>query len=384
MRKTATLMLGLALSAAAAAQDGHQHRLTGVVGVRDVYFPDTIAVGYDAQGRMECYRRVLQGDDPVIYNDSLQYDTHGNPVAVYTHQLLHGGWILPTFVHYTYDDAGRRLTRTNYTDLGGGPEMQATYTYEYDAQGRPSSHMVHWADGVPFEMCQHTYDAQGRLSESLYQNNYWFWGDPEWENVSRTAYHYDDAGRLARVDGYDWDIQLLQWFLFSHSEYDYDAEGNCVEHRTYAGSMESTRRVYEYDPDIAAADVYFPPHPEEGAFPLVPCVRQPVLYHSYMADVDGVLQYVGDYLISYEALATPVPGQPAAPAVAVFPNPARGTVTVAGDAVSRVEVYSLDGRRVLSADIAGQATLDLAPLAPGRYVLRAYDGQWSATKLRVE
>ena len=72
-------------------------------------------------------------------------------------------------------------------------------------------------------------------------------------------------------------------------------------------------------------------------------------------------------------------------ALRVFPNPTRGSITVALGApgAERVAVYDVLGREVLAATppaTAETVTLDTARLAPGRYVVRVLSGDRAETR----
>ena len=69
------------------------------------------------------------------------------------------------------------------------------------------------------------------------------------------------------------------------------------------------------------------------------------------------------------------------------PNPAGATVTVGlkNGALSRIELYDLDGRRrMMQENVSGsQTTLNLSQLPAGMYLLRVQDGNKGIATRRI-
>ena len=76
----------------------------------------------------------------------------------------------------------------------------------------------------------------------------------------------------------------------------------------------------------------------------------------------------------------------ASPAVQVYPNPARGRVTIEADDILRIGLYNIIGVKVLESAAHGDAfEIDAAALAPGTYLIRIETKKGPATQtLTVE
>lgn len=66
------------------------------------------------------------------------------------------------------------------------------------------------------------------------------------------------------------------------------------------------------------------------------------------------------------------------PAVSVYPNPATDYVTVSGEDVRRVEIYSMNGARQLDVRPALSSAVDVRSLAKGVYILKVTTGKGQA------
>lgn len=68
------------------------------------------------------------------------------------------------------------------------------------------------------------------------------------------------------------------------------------------------------------------------------------------------------------------------PSVSIFPNPATDYVTVNGEDVRRVEIYSMNGARLIDTRLTTSSSIDVRPLAKGVYVMKITTGRGQAVR----
>ena len=56
-------------------------------------------------------------EDGIEVKDSLSYDAAKNPIKLDRYQLLNGSWTHVSYIDYTYDANGNRLSRSNYNSF---------------------------------------------------------------------------------------------------------------------------------------------------------------------------------------------------------------------------------------------------------------------------
>ena len=342
---------------------------------------DRVQFYYNADNLLESYRSTSNmGGEIDDFIDSLFYDEHGNVIRIDCYQYYDNEWIFPSYITYTYDDNNHRLTRTNYNDWGSGFELQGVYTYSYESDLLTGYEMT--LGGMLLMRGTYTYNADGLCTQCLEEYND-AWGGSGWSNSALTTYTYDNAGNCIQEAYSYWQNG---WVLDSNIERTYDANGNCMQREKRSSSQVIDRVSYYYDETCTINHVLLPFHPEP-VYSWDPFANRPLGYAWETVNDGGQLIYVCDYIFEYGNFeGIPQYESPVMDIVAVYPNPAKGEMTLCLEELSRYEIIDTNGQTIMQGQANGrQHNVDISALASGIYLVKAYNGQrWSICKVQVK
>ena len=357
---------------------------------------------YSEEG-MEAWDYVYSGNDGVNlvcineydmisqptgeYIDSIFYDERGNITRLATWQKYwgspedyphmaeyYGKWIYSCYVDYEYDENNNLISRKNYNDFydGWGPQLGGDYSYKYDEEGR----MIEWSLKFIVDEYQKAiieYDEEGRkISETIQQYNF---STYYLENAFLTEYEYDENGNCVKEA--EFEFVENEWQPNPYRVYEYDESGNCIlsEQRTLSGTV-NERKVYAYDTETLAENVYYYPNPEQD-YPALPEAKVNLLksFEFHALNDANELTYVTTYLLDYDVVennneddTTSV--QEVAFASSVYPNPAQDYVMVESSEADYVEVVDVFGRVVFATEMNESVKVDMSEFASGIYFVK--------------
>lgn len=342
---------------------------------------DTVQYFYNANNKLESYRSTSNmGGETEDYIDTLIYDEHDNVVRVNFYQFYDNEWIFPSYVTYTYDGDGHRLTRTNYNDWGTGFELQGIYTYTYEGDLLTGYELT--LGGMLLMRGTYYYDADGRCTQCLEEYND-AWGGTGWSNSALATYTYDEAGNCTNEVYSYWENG---WIPNSSIDRMFDANGNCLQREKRSNGQIVDRVTYSYDETCSIDHVLMPYHPEPN-YSWEQFANRPISYSWEAANDGGQLIYVCDYIFKYgDFEGVPQHELTAFDVMAVYPNPTQNELTINLEDLNRFEIIDLNGRTVLSGQANGkQHTIDVSSLTSGLYLVKAYNGQnWSICKVKIK
>ena len=342
---------------------------------------DLVQFYYNADNLLESYRSTsnMGGEiDDLI--DSLFYDERGNVIRIDCYQFYNNEWIFPSYITYTYDNENHRLTRTNYNDWGSGFELQGVYTYSYDGDLLTGYEMT--LGGMLLMRGTYTYNTDGLCTQCLEEYND-AWGGSGWSNSALTTYTYDNTGNCIQEAYSYWQNG---WMPDSSIERTYDANGNCMQREKCSNGQIIERVRYYYDETSTIDHVLLPYHPEP-VYSWDPFASRPLGYAWETVNDGGQLIYVCDYIFEYGAFeGLPQNEVPITDMMAVYPNPTQGEMTLCLEGLRRYEIIDMNGQTIMQGQANGkQHTIDVSTLAPGLYLVKAYNGQsWSICKAQVK
>ena len=335
---------------------------------------------YNANNLLESYQSTTNmGGEIEDYIDTLMYDERGNVVRVNFYQFYDNEWIFPSYVTYTYDDSGHRLTRTNYNDWGTGFELQGIYTYNYDGDLLTNYEMT--LGGMLLMRGSYTYDAEGRCTQCLEEYND-AWGGTGWSNSALTSYTYDEAGNCTNETYSYWSNG---WVPDSSIERLYDTNGNCLQREKRSNGQVVDRVSYTYDDACTINHVLLPYHPEP-VYQWDTFANRPLGYAWETANDNGQLIYVCDYIFVYSSFESlPQNESSQMEIMVVYPNPAHNEMTISLEGLRCYEIIDMNGQTVMQGWANSKLqTINIADLASGLYLVKAYNGQhWSVCKVQV-
>ena len=357
-----------------------------------------------------------------IYRELISYDERFNckKVNIYNYDSI-GSWVLNKTYDYEFDSLNR-LISTTYTYLSN-ELSKYRYTSEYDDQGRIVEE-INWSwspiEGtwVGYYKMTLEYDAQGNLSKETYylnnENNEWvfdYYFEYNYENADETlclGYYLDESTQNYVLDAlavyhYDnhlctfeelsqWDSVDSVWFPLIRIEYMYFDNGNLKEktesyNTDWGGELEPySRTQFEYDSHnnntltrhYLYLEDWVPNGQDENEYDLnVPKTNVAGLsfrYEGYYNDKklkEREINSDGDIeeYVFYYSNATNV-SEVSESLLKVWPNPASETLRLNGNGLRQVNIYSVDGRLVMSLD-KGFEAINVSALAPGSYLLKA-------------
>ena len=305
--------------------------------------------------------------------DSIFYDERGNIVKLATWQNVpeKGGWIYACYVEYEYDENNLKISRTNYNDFGYGFELGGVYRYYYE-DGKMTSWELEFFDMPDYQKAMIEYDENGyKLSETMlnydmstYQHEFQF----------LTEYEYDDDYNLIREN--EFKPEAGSWVLNTSRINEFDEYGNCIkaDQVTAAGTVQE-RKIFEYDTEVSAENVYYYPNPEAD-YPQLPEAKKNLLksFEYYAENDDMTLMLVTTYMLDYEVVEGTDAVEEVAFASSVYPNPAQDFVMVESSEANYVEVVDVYGRVMFASEMNETVKVDMSGFASGIYFVKLQAG----------
>ncbi|MGO3183916.1 MAG: T9SS type A sorting domain-containing protein [Aequorivita sp.] len=328
----------------------------------------------------------ILSEDGIQLIDSLSYDGSNNIIKLDKHQLLNGNWTYVSYIDYTYDANGNRLSRTNYNSYGG-PTFDLGGVYEYSYEDNKLQSWELYMSGTDLiEAAELTYNSDGQLIEELAQDT---WNSGSLENSWKIDYEYNQDGTLKTTaqsfwNGYSWDSYASEWFY-------YDDNNNCIKWEHKTGNTVTTKYEYEYDMDYTVDQLVLPVNPEDDTDTesLVEMSNMVTLKHWYTENDIGDLVYVCDYIYTYDLIGTMGVQSPGflADNMLIYPNPASDLITISGNntIINNINVLDTTGKLVLKETNLNrkETNLDVSQLQSGVYYIRLLTPKGIATKKLV-
>jgi hypothetical protein len=296
---------------------------------------------------------------------------------------------------YTYDGAGRELTRLTYRYMNGNWDTSSLWTHTYDEKGLmkqtayKSGYYAHrWGDSS-FNRYTNKVDQQGRIIERVEEG--WTAIDG-YEFEEKTVYSYGSDGKMNQFESYDWNDSLnafdisvrydsITWYQYIENDeelekskplyakgvmfyeglqgkitvsFSYDMHDNVLEETTFFQddqgneSKESGRYEYTYDSKGRCTQrIEFDYDEEEGVY----TPRSKWIYAKFYTAPNLATQK----LVTNEK---------------VYPNPAVDYIFLKEN-VTELKITNMQGQQQLSVEfLQADAAFDISSLTPGTYILR--------------
>lgn len=329
----------------------------------------------------ETYKAIafenMDGINGVQLRDTLTYDEQGNCIRTATYQLMDQGWIWAHYCDYTYNENGQRLTRKNYNSYGGTEfTLGGTYTYFYDENGNNYYWELEFGGGL-FQKCNRTFDANGNCLEEIGEQSGWDGWEPSW----KTNWTYNSNNQMTSATYYYW--MGTYWYNDQREVMTYDASGNCVNYKRYAGSNVTEEQKFTFDTEINFEETIFPANPEDKWPTFYASTNVPTKAEVWGADESWQLLYIYDNNYYYEALPTTSVEESNSTAQ-VYPNPVKNILNIESSEHNFVNIYNSLGSLVYSAAIENNLSIDFSNYAKGIYFVNLQGNNSITKKIVVE
>ena len=210
---------------------------------------------------------------------------------------------------------------------------------------------------MPNTRNDYTYNAQNLCTETLASN----W-EGEWVESYKCEYEYDAAGnRLSSTESTHYDME--DWKFTTRIEYTYDTHNNCTDKATYSYVEEDWvleyTMFYTYDRSVPVENTAGIFMVWEDELPIYNKVL------NWQVQYDDVAESTVLYYSGCEGV-----GETTESLLSVWPNPASETLNFNAEGLQQVEIFTLEGRLVATANNSF-GTIAIGHLAKGCYLLRA-------------
>ena len=315
------------------------------------------------------YTRTVDGEQLI---DSLTYDAANNVVRVDYYQVLNNIWKYVSYIDFTYDENGNRLTRTNYNSFGTDEfTLGGVYHYYYNADNQQTHWEMYFGGTELWQLGTLSYNDNGQVILEVGQDEF---NSGVMEDSWKIDYQYNPDGTLNNskqsfYDGNSWTVSGTELFT-------YDENGNCINWKHLSGTTVTDIKDYEYNLDYTSDQLYMPVHPEFQTKDLVEMNNMPTLYHWQAMDDAGNLGYVCDFNYTYDTLTYTGNSYHAYDAVdlRMYPNPTSDELTISGNnaIISELSIMDNAGKLVLKHSNMNkkETKLDVTTLKSGVYFIR--------------
>lgn len=315
------------------------------------------------------YLRTVDGEQLI---DSLTYDMAHNIVKVDFYQFLDQIWKYVSYIDYTYDENGNRLTRTNYNSFGTGTfTLGGVYHYYYNTDNRQTHWEMYFGGTDLWQLGLLTYNTDGQLILEVGQDKF---NSGVMEDSWKIDYQYNSDGTLSNSkqsfkEGSSWTVSGTEMFH-------YDANKNCIKWEHKSGSTVTDRKDYEYDLEYTADQLLLPIHPEFQTKDLVEMNHKATVYHWHAMNDIGNLVYVCDFNYLYDSLTYTGNTRNAYDVadLRLYPNPTSEELTIAAinAVISELSVVDHAGKLVMRASHLNkkETKLDVTSLKSGVYFIK--------------
>jgi hypothetical protein len=287
------------------------------------------------------------------------------------YQHLNGTWTYVSFIDYTYDENGNRLTRSNYNSFGTPNfTLGGVYHYFYNEDNQQTHWELYMGGTDLMQLCTLTYNDDGQVVQEIGQDAFMGTMEDSW----KIDYQYNSDGTLMSSAQSFWNGS--SWTVSSTELFYYDDSKNCTTWEHKSGNTVTDRKEYEYNMAYTIDQLVTPVAPEFETKNLVAMNNMVTLQHWYAQDDAGNLVYVCDYIYNYDTLtATGITNHPFdAGNLRMYPNPTSDLITIAASntIISNVDVIDNTGKVVIRKSHLNKekVNLDLTTLKSGIYYVR--------------
>lgn len=299
---------------------------------------------------------------------------------------------------YTYD--GENNLRSSFSLVLSDNNWDTTYInyYKYPSEFVFVDSASFLTDNAPSYYSVDTYTFDDTSNQYELSNRYWTWENSEWnegdEFLRIKSFKYDNNGNIIEEivefqnDDGTWEKRYLNKFNYNNELLVKKEEWRFVNYTL----SKTTEVIYEYNNDSrlvakkeSLASSGFSRFESGSSFQYesgkFDYAETPLIYHGLLNRLNNIGKKIfyktGEPTILYSNQIEELE-------IDLYPNPAKGEVTIAGELKYPVEVqiFDLTGTKIKSMEL-NQETLDISDLMNGLYLLRI-DNLNKALRLLIE
>ncbi len=229
------------------------------------------------------------------------------------------------------------------------------------------------------EKVEFTYDQFGNRTQSIS-----YWGDPL-EQTGKYEFSYDDDGNLIQFINYQWNADENNWTVFDNQEFFYDSNGNITYDNDYEwfdstnSWVLSWQEEFDFNYSFSIDDLLVPDDYHELNYLGVPMKNMVIEYRFYSWN-DSVKQMVVEEKMDfYYSNEIPTGINIAKEScLIVYPNPTKERVIFKLNnelETANVEIFSLEGVKVVSKEFHGNISIYVGNLKSGIYFFKLKAGE---------
>jgi len=335
-------------------------------------------------------------------------------------------WELNMKQEYTYneDHLMTAFSRFNWNISSSLWVPLWKYELSYNADGQEALIVRYTWDGsnelwIPDWKKEHVYDNEGR--EVLITTANWDFNNSQWVNHSKTENTYDTYGNNTLIIKYLWDANNDVWVNNQKSEITYNTEGQrtqiifsswdinsntwgLLEKRTYTYDsfgnpdieidetwnannniwVNYRKTNYTFNNDYTVDDLLLPTF-YSGIYPYHNMITASVQYY-WNENINDWLGNEQEIFIYSEHHINGIQDMQAS-ALKVYPNPATDVIYFDlnnSSATATVELFDVQGRKIISEQFTGSTRLSVGRLSKGLYIYQIqYENKTQTGKILI-
>lgn len=370
MKRILLLLLSVSLAAAGFSQGFNREMTFKLAEIRSSDEVELEQFSYNDDVLLQAVQTLTEYGIELI--DSLTYDAAKNIVKLDIYQLMNGVWKHVSYIDYTYDENGNRLTRSNYNSYGSEVfTLGGVYHYFYNAANQQTNWDLYMGGTDLMQLCTLTYNDNGKVVLEIGQDSF---NSGVMEDSWKIDYQYNLDGTMKKTfqsfwSGFNWDVYGTELFT-------YDENKNCIKWEHKNGNTITDKKEYEYNLEYASDQLFMPVYPEFDIKDLVERNNMVTVQHWYTENDVGNLVYVCDYNYKYDTLTYTGNTRYAYDAVdlRMYPNPTSDELTITGNnaVINELSVVDNAGKLVMKKSLLNmkETKLDVTTLKSGVYYIK--------------
>lgn len=309
-----------------------------------------------------------------------QYGQNKNPktpnvMVKYYWNNIQQSWVADSGFTYEYNNNGNRiLCEARFYDTGKPAHVAWTLAmkkeYEYNENANKSRITTYSWDAFGWtRTIKEEYFYTMDLKDSLSQTFLWDQKQEDWLNYQKTESDYDSLGNKVLATNYEWLENRAMWTIKSKNEYTCDEKGNTIAQLIYnqdEGTGEMNLYIKnEFEYDLSYSKVWDPYNVgHRDRLTIINSIKNNGNGEMLLASTDSLYYTQVETSSSLMEIHT-------VSDVKIYPNPVTNHITIrSNDEGATFELYSQDGKKVMSCKVQIYQQIDVSRLSKGIFLYK--------------